>query len=381
MTYLKKLAEQIRRVYEGGNPSQDSTLKDGELYPLIIQVINKIFKAETLGMHYQDGTRDVPHHSLMTYSVDIEASGDLIVTVDCESWPGYLVGDFWTTPGGSFWDTEEGSGEDFWMIDTTASSITVTDSGDGVYAVVIGGLTLNTGYDFDDLVAWIGQCASTSYLRLAGPASTLPNIFPIEAMSSITATADGFSFSYDTGASEGFVGDVLTNIIESNARLVSIAGAGETEIDIVRFDCCTPSTNEDYRQAQLTLPAMPLNLPMGQGVWRIYDPKSPYVSFIPLTAGGFDLVNSVSHTGLNTVVDGENCYEWFNYKTIKFNKAVSALPSTLSVQLVVADMDQLGPTDLLPIPPESENDVIQEVLKIIRPVQQEDLATDQNEMR
>lgn len=383
MTYLKKICEEIIRRHAAGHPSQDNTLKYGEVKVMVCQVINEMFKKEIPGYHQALGDQVPPHHSLMEYEVSVAASDELIVTVDCEVWPGALAGNFWSLPNQTdFWNSAEpGEPDDYWMIDTTASTITVTDSGSGVYSVVFGSIVLKSGYDYDDLVAWIGECASTSYLRLRGPADTLPSIFAMSGISGLTATADGFSFSYDTNNIDGFVGDVLTSIIESSARLVALAGAGETDIDVVAFSCCTPSTNVDYRKGEITLPAMPLNLEMGRGIFRIYDPANRFSSFIPLTAGGFDLVNGVSHTGLSTVISGLNCYEWYSYDKVIFNKSISELPDSVRVQLVVTDVTKLGDTDLLPIPADYEWTVINAVLERVGVNTSEDLATDQNEMR
>lgn len=381
MTYLKRICEQIIRRHSAGHPSEDNTLKYGEVKVMVCQVINEMFKKEISGLHEALGDEVPPHHALMEYDVTINASDELIVTVDCETFVGALAGDFWAMPNQTtFWDTEDAT-DDFWLIDTTASTIVVTSSGSGVYNVVLGSLVLKSGYDYDDLITWIGTCVSTSYLRLRGPASTLPSLFAISGISGLTAEEDGISFDYDTTNIDGFVGNVLTEINESAALLAALAGAGETEIDIVAYSCCTPSTNIDYRKGEFTLPAMPLTLPMGKGIFRIYDPKNRFSSFIPLTAGGFDLVNSISHTGLNTMVDGLNCYEWYSYDKVLLNKSIDELPDTLRVQLVVTDVDKLGDTDLLPIPADYENIVINAVLERVGVNPTEDLATDQNEMR
>ena len=61
MTYLKKIAEQIKRRYEGGHPSGDSELDPRELYLLICQVLNRILKTEHLGTNIPYGEHIPPH--------------------------------------------------------------------------------------------------------------------------------------------------------------------------------------------------------------------------------------------------------------------------------------------------------------------------------
>lgn len=381
MSYLKKICEQIIRRYEGGHPNQDNSLKYGEVKVLVCQTINRLFKAETFSNRYTFGERVPPHASLMTYTVDVGASDELIIEVTCETWPGLNLADFWATPDGSFWETDESG--DYWLFDVTDSVINVTSSATGVYTVQISGLAFDTGYDADDLVTWISGCLSGSYISLVGVGETSPSKFAAAGITSLAALegGDGISFTYTIANSQGFAGDVLTEINESHTRLANLAGEGDTAISIANFRCCTPSTNTDNRQAQITLPAQPIELPLSMGIWRIYDPKTRFTSYIPLSAGEFDLVNSVSHTNLNNILDGQTAYEWFDHKTVVFNKTITAMPDQVAIQLVVTDVDQLGDYDLLPIPADYEATVIQEVLQLLQPVQAEDMVADQNDTR
>lgn len=378
--YLKKLAEEIKRRFEGGHPSSDSSLKYGEIKPLIVQVINRLFKKEAIQMHYSFGERIPPHSSLMTYTVDIEASGELIIENVCETFQGLNLADFWTGPDGQFWDTGQGDG-DYWLLDITDSVITVTSVSSGVFTVAISGLAFDTGYDADDLVTWLGTCASTSYLELVGVATGSPYKFGMAGISAITALADGVSFTYTVSSSTNHAGDNLVDIQDSNTLVANLAGQGDTAISIANFRCCAPSSNTDYRKAQLTLPTQPINLPMGMGIFRVYDPKTQFSNYIPLSAGQFDLMNSIAHTNMNNVLAAETAYEWFDHKTLIFNQSVTTMPDQVNIQLVVADMDELGDYDLLPIPADYEEEVILEVLKILQPIQKEDVYVDQNQER
>ena len=377
--YLKKIVEQIRRKYYGGHIPADASLKFGEVRALVFQTINRLFKKSTIRLQYGlEGNRVPPHHSLMTYDVSVAASGELIITVSCSVWPGLNAADFWAVPDGQFWDTGDESG--YWLFDVTDSVIEVVQVSTGVYTVTINTLVFDTGYDENDLVTWINAAASGTYIELVGVDEAHPSKFATDGISGLTAVTDGITFTYTIANATNFAGDVETAIIESHSRLEGIAGAGDTNISIANFRVCTPSSNTDYRKGQITLPTMPIDLPMGMGVWRVYDPKSPFTNYIPLSAGQFDLMNSISHTNMNNVLASETAYEWFDYQTLLFNQSVATLPDTVSVQLVVTDMDKLSDTDLLPIPADYEEVVIDEVYKLLQPNRPEDVYVDQNEM-
>lgn len=378
--YLKRIVEEVRRRYYSGHIPADASIKYGEVKVLVTQVLNRLFKKETLEMHYAFGERIPAHSSLMTYTVDIEASGELIIENTCETFPGLNLSDLWATPTGEFWDTGQGDG-DYWLLDITDSVITVTSVSSGVFTVAISGLAFDTGYDADDLVTWLSACASTSYLELVGVATGSPYKFGVAGISAITALADGVSFTYTIANSLNHAGDNLVDIQDSNNLVANLAGQGDTAISIANFRCCAPSSNTDYRKAQLTLPTQPINLPMGMGIWRVYDPKTQFSNYIPLSAGQFDLMNSIAHTNMNNVLAAETAYEWFDHKTLIFNQSVTTMPDQVNIQLVVTDVDQLGDYDLLPIPADYEEEVILEVLKILQPTQKEDVYVDQNEMR
>jgi hypothetical protein len=69
MTTIGKITEQIFRLYSGGNPSDDAEITKSEIKILVGQSINKLLKAEHLGINRKDGDYFPPHAMISTYSV------------------------------------------------------------------------------------------------------------------------------------------------------------------------------------------------------------------------------------------------------------------------------------------------------------------------
>lgn len=112
-----------------------------------------------------------------------------------------------------------------------------------------------------------------------------------------------------------------------------------------------------------TLPATPISLPRNMGVWAI----SVYEDFrelvIPLRSGQFyflksmELINDI--TGLYYEVNGRKVTLFRNVTDFGFTEAY--------VKLMVMDFSQYADTETLPLPPEIESIIIQQVLQIYSP--------------
>lgn len=105
----------------------------------------------------------------------------------------------------------------------------------------------------------------------------------------------------------------------------------------------------------VTLPVMPVSLPKNMGIWRVYELGCPWQPYVPLKHGDFDVAQGTPAQYLETLVgyyqDGKRLY---------FTKDPSA---TVTLKLVVHDPALTSDTDVLPIPPEMESMVIDEVLR------------------
>lgn len=114
-------------------------------------------------------------------------------------------------------------------------------------------------------------------------------------------------------------------------------------------------------RSKSTLPAMPLRLPRGIGVYQIFDPANPDCPFIPLEMGQLGLLKS--QPLLNDLL-GQVGYEWYGMDIIYSTDLTQPDPITVTMRLVVLDISQYSDYDILPIPSDMEYDVIQEVYKL-----------------
>jgi len=121
-------------------------------------------------------------------------------------------------------------------------------------------------------------------------------------------------------------------------------------------------------KSQAVLPIKPLKLPRNMGVWAIY-PKYTTSSnydydkeFIPLQMGQGGLIKS--QPLINDLL-GQVGYECFGDRII-FTKDIKSLypDVVVAMRLAIMDIDQYGDFDALPLLPEQEWQVIQEVVKI-----------------
>jgi hypothetical protein len=114
-------------------------------------------------------------------------------------------------------------------------------------------------------------------------------------------------------------------------------------------------------RSKSTLPAMPLKLPRGIGVYQIFDPANPDCPFIPLEMGQLGLLKS--QPLINNLL-GQVGYEWYGMDIIYTTDLTQDPPITLTMRLVVLDISQYSDYDILPLPSDMEWDVIQEVYKL-----------------
>jgi hypothetical protein len=114
-------------------------------------------------------------------------------------------------------------------------------------------------------------------------------------------------------------------------------------------------------QSKVKLPAKPMMLPRNMGVWSIYRPDEPEKEFIPLQMGQSNLLRS--QLLLNDLL-GQVGYE-VRGLDVYFTKDITAVsPVYVNVELAIMDIANYGDYDILPVPPEMEWEIIQEVYKL-----------------
>ena len=121
-------------------------------------------------------------------------------------------------------------------------------------------------------------------------------------------------------------------------------------------------------KSKATLPIKPIKLPRNMGIWAIYpkyDPLGIYEldkEFIPLQMGQGALINS--QPLINNLL-GQVGYENFGLDVIFTKDLKTLFPNIkLAMRLAIMDISLYGDWDVLPILPEQEWQVINEVYKL-----------------
>lgn len=129
-------------------------------------------------------------------------------------------------------------------------------------------------------------------------------------------------------------------------------------------------------KSKCSLPIKPLKLPRNMGVFSVWLTGHPEKEFIPLQMGQANLINS--QPLINDLL-GQVGYENFGIDLV-FTKDLTissgANQVTVDMRLAIMDISQYGDFDPLPILPEMEWQVKQEVLKLYSSVGIADMLVD-----
>lgn len=115
-----------------------------------------------------------------------------------------------------------------------------------------------------------------------------------------------------------------------------------------------------YKNVSMSLlPAIPLKLPRGMGVFQIYDPNDVNCEFIPEEMGQESML--LSQPLLNDLIT-KTRYQWYGDRVL-YNKDLTLPNETVyvSMRLVVLDISQYDDWTILPITSEQEADAIDAV--------------------
>jgi hypothetical protein len=121
-------------------------------------------------------------------------------------------------------------------------------------------------------------------------------------------------------------------------------------------------------KTQCTLPIKPNKLPRNMGIWAVYIKKDNQSNYdydnecIPLQMGQAGLIKSQS---MISELFGQVAYECFGDKLF-FTKDIKALfpDIQIAMRLAVMDISQYSEYDILPLLPEMEWTIVQEVVKM-----------------
>jgi len=115
-------------------------------------------------------------------------------------------------------------------------------------------------------------------------------------------------------------------------------------------------------RSKSTLPAKPLNLPRNMGVFSVFLMDEPDKEFIPLQMGQFNLLKS--QRMINGLL-GQIGFEVYGLEVIYSKDLTQIFPNKkVAMRLAILDPEQYGDYDILPLPPEYETQIIEEVFKL-----------------
>ena len=152
-------------------------------------------------------------------------------------------------------------------------------------------------------------------------------------------------------------------------RFKNIAEGDRYPVDlmIATYDNVAVTTYKDT--SKCTLPAIPIALSRGRGVWQISKTDSPSEPFIPIQPGQWALIKNQRILGELSGIIG---YEVNGKEAIFTQNLPGQGIDEVMIKLLVVDFSQLSETDLLPIPADMELQVIKNVLELLGVYQRED---------
>lgn len=166
---------------------------------------------------------------------------------------------------------------------------------------------------------------------------------------------------------------LLVEQIINKALKVQVAEsfqAGLVDVPKCSLTEFTRTVNSDSTNSRsyITLPAVPLTLPLDLGVWSISATTATATPYIPIPAQDVLVFGTIA-TGSNvSYLEGQVGYYVQGMK-VYFTKDITLSANgsitSVKVNLLTSDFSTLTDTDILPISPDLESAIIEEVLTLI----------------
>lgn len=142
--------------------------------------------------------------------------------------------------------------------------------------------------------------------------------------------------------------------------------AGQVDVpkcSLLEYPCAVTSESGNNR-SHITLPAIPLTLPLDMGIWSIAATNAALTPYIPIPAQDI-----IVFQGTNVAALEQQIGYYLQGKKVYFTKDITLVANgsitSVTVNLLVSDFSQIGDNDLLPISPEVESVIIEDVLNTI----------------
>jgi len=166
---------------------------------------------------------------------------------------------------------------------------------------------------------------------------------------------------------------VLRMVQQAANEVLAIKAMQPTRIGHVDIPACaqvTVTTNvetDSYGNTVAYLSYLPLELPMGLGVFRVVASNDPFRPFLPLPAGYGYAMQQITHNRMRAVLDKHICYErWGNH--IVFNKPASEIGDTVRITLLGMKPDFTTKNNPIPISVDLENEIVRRAVQMIAAV-------------
>ena len=138
--------------------------------------------------------------------------------------------------------------------------------------------------------------------------------------------------------------------------------------NIIEYTVTTVTSDSGNNRAYITLPAIPITLPMDMGIWSVSAVNAAMTPYIPIPAQDVLVFGTIASGTNLSYLEGQVGY-YVQGKRLYFTKDITLSAngsiSSVIVNLLVSDFSKLTDNELLPVSPEVESAIIADSLQTI----------------
>jgi hypothetical protein len=138
--------------------------------------------------------------------------------------------------------------------------------------------------------------------------------------------------------------------------------------NIIEYTVTTVVSEPGNNRAYITLPAIPITLPMDMGIWSVTATNAAMTPYIPIPSQDVLVFGTISSGTNLSYLEGQVGY-YVQGKRLYFTKDITLSSngsiSSVVVSLIVSDFSKFTDNELLPISPEVESTIIADALQSI----------------
>lgn len=151
--------------------------------------------------------------------------------------------------------------------------------------------------------------------------------------------------------------------------------------NLIEYTCAVTSDPTNNR-AHITLPVIPINLPLDMGVWSIAASSAAMTPYIPIPAQDVLVFQGTNLSALEQQI-GYYIQGTRVYFTKDITLSANGSISSVRVNILAADFNTTADNDLLPISPEVETTIMEDVLNTLGAgkIAQSELQTQQSKQQ